>query len=67
MALQKAMKNPEKYLLDIIARHQPKRLKGQSARIIPVAYTPLTLPTNREVYVSVVARDLKKTIRRIDR
>ena len=28
------MKNPEKYLLDIIARHQPKQLKGQSARII---------------------------------
>ena len=32
--MQKAMKNPEKYLLDIIARHQPKQLKGQSARII---------------------------------
>ncbi len=28
------MNNPEKYLLDIIDRHQPKRLKGQSARII---------------------------------
>jgi hypothetical protein len=28
------MKNPEKYLLDIIHRHQPKKLKGQSARII---------------------------------
>ena len=28
------MKNPEKYLLDIIDRHQPRQLKGQSARII---------------------------------